>query len=672
MLDDHIRLHQRPTEDISLEAISYSNDRVGGLVTNIKSALDWLFANLYNQSIGTFATPADLPASADANSYAFVTDDGDGKSSGYVFIDLDGSSSWQKKYDVDWNVEGLLSDLVSQTNPLYAFLNGRDGGQSIYGGTENVDELHLHGSAHVDKTKIVIHDEFIPDVHNDISIGELTKQIKDLFIAGAFKNGTIELTLLELKAAYDHISLTDNPHSVSYDQLISKIETLTLDGHVTGSVNLDSSGDKTLTVNINNDSHTHSKTTLPNFDDDVWEKLKSSIINNDIVTYLIDDTLQTIKPVIADISTARVTDIDTPSTKHKIVVTSPDETKYVEKGIGVEMSGDIEGVGTYDVDTEKISITPVLKSAKLETINEINYKNLICTIGAHATDSVVFAPSHKLKTGLSVHISSTNTTPAIDDIYAVNVIDADNFSISETITEAGSGFYIPDNAQLLYSVATQKWITRREFEEVILSELGGLDEDVLLQYVNKNGRITGQTIHGGIDANEDLTLESTTHATKGFIVSKGTIIPFDTATYSGSWAGIDLGKADKRYRNLYLAGQVFGLRLEKVTANPPSSVQTVGRLVWNEVDEKAYIDTGVEYKLLSGSNPPAMLDTFAGVEVKAVDLSSVVEDVADFNWLLLDDATSEIIHAKITRTGLQEITVNVDFPLTGTYKIKAI
>lgn len=52
--------------------------------------------------------------------------------------------------------------------------------------------------------------------------------------------------------------------------------------------------------------------------------------------------------------------------------------------------------------------------------------------------------------------------------------------------------------------------------------LGGLSDDDHTQYVLLTGRASGQTIQGGNAASENLTLESTSHATKGdVIVSDG-------------------------------------------------------------------------------------------------------------------------------------------------------
>lgn len=67
-------------------------------------------------------------------------------------------------------------------------------------------------------------------------------------------------------------------------------------------------------------------------------------------------------------------------------------------------------------------------------------------------------------------------------------------------------------------------------------EFGGLLDDDHTQYVLLAGRGTGQTINGGTSSGEDLTLESTAHATKGNI-----IIPDGQGVVIGHTSQIDFG-----------------------------------------------------------------------------------------------------------------------------------
>ncbi|RYF53299.1 MAG: UDP-glucose 4-epimerase, partial [Cytophagaceae bacterium] len=68
------------------DSIGYANPRLpkdfGG---NVQLAIDYVLAFMYPDYKGTVPTKADLPTTANQNDYYVVTDDGDGKSAGYVY-----------------------------------------------------------------------------------------------------------------------------------------------------------------------------------------------------------------------------------------------------------------------------------------------------------------------------------------------------------------------------------------------------------------------------------------------------------------------------------------------------------------------------------------------------------------------------------------------------------
>lgn len=69
------------------------------------------------------------------------------------------------------------------------------------------------------------------------------------------------------------------------------------------------------------------------------------------------------------------------------------------------------------------------------------------------------------------------------------------------------------------------------------SALSGLEKDTHDQYVNKNGRAGGQIVYGGINANNTLTLRSTSNATKGQVAIDETTTSTSTTTGALTVAG---------------------------------------------------------------------------------------------------------------------------------------
>jgi len=80
--------------------------------------------------------------------------------------------------------------------------------------------------------------------------------------------------------------------------------------------------------------------------------------------------------------------------------------------------------------------------ASIESVTETdNINPLFGSISNIATgiDKVIItSPSHGLTSGLKVAISGSNSTPSIDGIYEVSVIDSNSYSIGSTVSIAGN------------------------------------------------------------------------------------------------------------------------------------------------------------------------------------------------------------------------------------------
>jgi hypothetical protein len=621
-------------QSVGIETMPYGNE--AGTFTNARQALDWIFSALYPNTQDSVATVGDLPLVGNTlNDYRVVTDDGDGKAAGYRWEQREGeaSPSWHKIHDMDWSSDAILAALTDKTNELYVSKYGRQdlddqgdpvtgiyAGQKVYGGAVAGENLTLNpnsGDGTGPQSGYVQFDGHTRPTDDDLyDLGTATERFRDLFLAGELNDGTVSIPVSDIVDAFLHSQVTSgNPHAVSYDELTTTLGTLTLDGDVSGSADLSASGNKTLTVTVANDSHTHdAASTITNFDTEVYNYLKTALVDNTEVTWVFDDGLEEIEAQIS-ITTGAIDDVADPAAD-KILVGKPDGTEWIASSGLIELTGDATGSAAYDSSTDKWSIATTVASSSLEGINEVDINNKTFSASA-ANPSVITATGHGLRNGEAVTIFGSGTTPSIDGTHTITYIDANSFTIPVNVTVgSASGYYIPQGAQLLWYPADQKFKVAKEYEEIRLGELSGLTEDVLSIYVAKDGRTGGQTVNGGVAASEDLTLDSTAHATKGSILVGSKITPVDTAAYSGGWSGTDIGSATKKWNDLYMAGEAKGLRAENVGAIPTSSGTTVGRLVY--YSGNLYHDNGSSYNKVGSGD--------LVVQSKSADYTALITD----------------------------------------------
>lgn len=140
---DHLRSKVMTTADHPLahdiSSFSYVNPALppfsnGSPRTSFKDAMDYLYAVLYPRTKASVANPAALPLLGNSiNDFRVVTDDGDGKYAGYVWVQLEGdvSPSWHKIYDPDFGVDDILTQLKEQTQAYYVFKFGHKDRKSV-------------------------------------------------------------------------------------------------------------------------------------------------------------------------------------------------------------------------------------------------------------------------------------------------------------------------------------------------------------------------------------------------------------------------------------------------------------------------------------------------------------------------------------------------------------
>lgn len=645
----------------------YSHPGMTG--TTVGAALDFLFAVLRPNAQTSVADVASLPLVGNTvNDYRIVLDDGDGRAAGYRWEQREGdaSPSWYKVHDMDWSNDAILAALTDQTQELYVARYGRQdldasgnpivgvyAGQTIYGGsssgnlTLNANAGDGSGSPALQTGYIQLDSNTRPTSDAVFSIGTSTERLLDVFLSRNLSDGTVTVTVAQAKTAYDHSQITDgsNPHATSYDGLTAKLGVVTFNGDVSGSVDLSASGAKTSTITVTDDSHNHTVSTITDFDDSVWAKLKTSLVDTSEANWTFNDLLEEAALDIT-VDTSAITDITSPAA-NKVLVSNALGDAWVTSNGTIELTGDVTGTATYSSTTDKWAIATTVASSNISGLGGVELQNKTFT-SATGSPTTVTATAHGLATGEKIRIFGSTLTGE----KTVTVVDANTFTIPDVTAAIDSGYYIPQGGQLLYNTTTGDFQVAKEYEEIRLGELSGLTEDVLSIYVAKDGRTTGQTVHGGISASENLDLDSTSHATKGTIRAKSNLTPFTDASYSGGWSGTDLGSSGVRWNNLYMAGEAVGFRAENVGSLPVASGTQVGRVVF--YDGTLWVCDGAQY-IKAGSS-----DVVTSTKVANYTLTDADDIILANGTLTLTLPAAATITKKFTIKNIGTGTVTID------------
>lgn len=218
------------------------------------------------------------------------------------------------------------------------------------------------------------------------------------------------------------------------------------------------------------------------------------------------------------------------------------------------------------------------------------------------------------------------------------------------------------------------WLASAPDTEVDHGSVSGLSDDDHAQYALLAGRAGGQSLTGGTAASESLTLESTSHGTKGYILFSSKAAPTTDASYSGGWQGTDIGGSSNYWRDVYTKGQFYGLRVENVTSLTGASANNAGRLVFHTTYGDLYIDTGGSFARI-GVNRFISDTSWNGSDTsKAVTVSSTIEDARNAVWQLCDNTNDyERVYCSIKATSATEVTITVGTPLAaGSYRLIGI
>lgn len=636
----------------------YDNDGLPQtVVTSIGSALNYLIASVFPNARDAVATEGDLPSVGnDINDYRIVLDyNSTGQAAGYRWEQREGQATpqWNLVQNFD-ATDSILQQWETNAAGIFVQQLGIEdvAGQTIYGSTLANGDLTLSPNGGDGTNDPALQTGFIklfgdtkPTSDNAYDLGTNGERFASMYLAGNISDGTAAVTVAQMLVAYQHSQIvTGNPHQVNYEEVLNRLGNVSFGGDVDALVvDFSTQGNKIINLNIVDDSHNHTVSTVTDFVDETWALLKARLVDSSEAVWTFDDGLKTASLDIT-VDTTDITDIASP-TSNKILVSNAAGDEWIASDGTVELTGDVSGSGTYNSTTDKVSFAATVDNVAIQNIDRINISNLAVSIAIDSPATVTLA-NHGMQTGRKVRLVGT---PYAGE-HVITVVDANSFTIpvDNSLGVIEVGYIIPNNSQFLYDSLSDEWRVQLENAQLDHNELSGLtSSDDHTQYNHINGRTDGllNKVTGSEIASGNLYLRSTSHATKGDIRIEDNVLPQTPATYSAGWSGTDLGSAARRLRNLYLAGEISHLRVEQLASVPTANVQETGRLIHIIGGELHYNKDGVNYRKLADETQKGIANGYAplngSIKIDAVYLPSYVDDVLEYADLASFPATGE-------------------------------
>lgn len=707
-----------------LTDFGYANPGMPG-VGNIEDALNYFFAALYPVYQGTSATPGDLPTGVDTpnvgdvtpslNDYRVVLDDGDTRQAGYRWEqrENDVAPKWYKIYDVDWSTDGILAGLMDVTQDVYVYQKGKSdldengdpivgffAGQTIKGGNLTTQNLTLDANS-ADATGFVqVSSNFRPTSDAALDLGTATEQFDNLHLASEFFIGTTTISPGSIIDSSGEISFDDEnlvtTGSITGESLISNsflemTEILTPANASAGTNRLYFKADNALYKLDDAGNESLVGLTLTSSNDNRLLKSdgasggaiqESGIIISDLneltnvasltVDSLLFDgnTISTVGNLILSATSQVIFDDvrSTVLTNDRLLVPRLNGT-LTSTGIDISAANAMTGVASAGIGN--LSIIANTVSSTAGNLNLTPFSGLLSVGGNILPDVNAARDIGSIALKFANLFLSNSITDGIDSFVVSELMDLR----SANFRDFGRTLAAQTGDSLFYDGVNGVWLANSPDAEISHPTLSNLTvgDSGHTQFPLLVGRSGGQIIQGGVSASENLTLESTSNATKGHIVTRDHVRPEADASYSAGWQGNDLGQDSFRYRNLYLRGESFGLRPENVNSGtlPASSANNAGRMVYATDNNKVYVDTGSSF-IVAGVSKFNSDIVFDGIEaVKDVDVSSVIGDARTAIIQLLDNANDfERITASIKATSTSNVRITTNVPLTaGSYRL---
>jgi len=683
----------------TLSDFSYVNPSAPG-VTSVEGAFNWLFAVLYPQTKPAVANVAALPALGNTlNDFRVVLDDGDGKAAAYRWEQREGevSASWHKIYDMDWGMDGILSHFVNNTQDLYVFkkgfddldengdpLTGIDAGQTIFGGFSANSHLTLVANSGdgvgAQTGYIQLYGNTRPYTNNLFDLGTNSEKFKDLYLSNTALVGT-----LLLGAG----SITDSSGAISFDnENLTTTGTLSSGTHTIGNLVLASASitNTSGAISFDNENLTTTGTLASGVHTIGTLILGAASITDTTGTISFDNenltTTGNITGAVGAFSQLNVDnlrlDVNTLSTTNTDgnLILLPDGAGIVDIQKALQTVG-ITATGTVGI-TGQLNIDNLRLDGNTLSSTDTN-GNII--LAPNGTGDIVFnsiaTPASSLDLGRSSNL--------FKDFYFSGSLRNASTAISLTtlltlrhvrFRDAAETSPVQNGDALFYDSVSGTWLASAPDSEIDHGTLAGLMDDDHTQYLLLAGRTGGQSVIGGTDAGSNLIFESTSHATKGAVLTKDNFLPFTNASYSGSWSGIDLGSSLKYFRDIYIKGEAKGLRFENFVSSglPSSSAANVGRMIYETDTKKIKVDDGTVFRVAGVSKYSSDVAFDGIVTTKDVNVSASITDARTAIIQLLDNANDfERIFCIIKATSASNVRIETNLPLpAGSYRLIVI
>lgn len=661
-----------------------------GTVYNAEQAMNWIFAVLYPNTKDAVNTVGDLPLVGNSlNDYRVVLDDGDGKAASYRWEQREGdiTPKWYKIYDMDWGEQSILSNFLTKTQDVYVFRYGHDdvdddgnplagdlAGQFIYGGASAGTHLTLYANAGdgvgPNSGYIQFGDDVRPLLDGQYTLGTAGYRFADLHAA----MGTIadfDITNGSIVSATATIDFGVN--NLDTDGFIRSGSTSVSDGSITDTTGIIDFDDEDLTTTgiisadsvnaLGSPSSFFSGTTVGDitlsdgsivsvtgtidFDDEHLTTTGNITGAVGTFTDIIGTDIQIINDTILTVA-ASGTDINL----------SPDGNLNITRPSFFTDSVDV----TADVTINNNPLTIIGSYLEIDDILINGASNVITTVAGNlilASFANIEIQAHIVPDSTGVYdLGAVGFT--LNDIYfSGDLTDGVTAITSATIQSLRDINSSVNPGDTIFWNGT-KWVSSAPDTEVDHGTISGLLDDDHTQYALLAGRSGGQSLFGGLDANDNLYLYSTAHATLGSIVAGSDII-------SDTDGGFNLGGPSNRFDDLYMTGEGIGFRVQNF-ANfagfDAASGLTIGRLAYDAAAEDLYMDIGGTWKRVSP-------DTYYfedsvnwdGVATSYTYTVTGVTDARRMVWQFKDNANNfDVLLAKITSPSATQITVSFDTP----------
>jgi hypothetical protein len=684
----------------------YANGAAPG-VSNVEDAMNYLFAVIYPKYTGTSATPADLPLGTDnpnpgdvapeLNDYRVVQDDGDGKAAGYRYEKREGdvSAKWYKIYDVDWSTDGILAALMDVTQDLYVYQKGKTdldengdpvvgvfAGQRVWGGNLTGQNLTLDANFEDGTGYVQVNNDFRPVVGDSYDIGTIAEPFKDAYISNSALIDDITISSGLITSGTGEISFDDEDLittgnvTASILEATDGVDSLVIDqDSITATGGLISFDDENLsgTGNLSFADGTFSGSVLINSDIEISSGLITSLSGQ---ISFDNENLITTGNITGAIITGDELVIDNININNNLISVS-------------NIDGDLEllanGNGVVDVQSSMITLD-------IDSVGDVTIAGSLSVdnISIDGNEISSFAGDIDLISTTEIINVTGDILPSVDGIYDLGAIGSRflDLFLQNSINDGTNEYLISDLMELrnsnfrdlartqpaqngdslFYDSTNNVWLASKPDTEINHNELSNLTvgDSGHTQFVMLAGRSGGQLIQGGVAASENLTLESTADVTKGSVITKDNFLPFDDNA-------LDLGSSSFFFKDLYTKGEAKNLRLENFTSGtlPASSALNTGRVVYATDNNKAYVDTGSQFKVL-GVSKYVNDEAFDGVQlIKDVDVSAEITDARNAIIQLLDNSNDfERIIATIKATSASNVRIQTNVPLaSGSYRL---